>query len=187
MPQKAANTGLKAAFVSHRNQAAHATLICCAAPLGYRGESLTLNVRGPTLSRLLLGANRVRVREEGHLPLLSLSQNRRTTGVISRTDAWRAWIGPPQGASAGTDSRPLPNPIRDRRNLPQYPTDAVQAPRPSRPVYWRVAHVGRSVADHLTRLRHLLEDGVDNAEAPSLSEGPTHRIFSFACRSPASA
>lgn len=178
MPQKAANAGLKAAFLSHRNHAAHATLICCAAPLGYPGESLTLSSRGPTSHRSAQDAVECASEREGHLPLLSLSQNCRTTGILGRMDAWRAWIGPPQGASDRSDHRPLPSPIRDRRNLPQSSTDAVQAPCPSWLACWRVASFGRLVADLRPRLRHILEDGVDNAEAPSLFEGPAHRIFS---------
>ena len=129
----------------------------------------------------------MRVREGGRLALTSLSQNCRTTGTIGRLDAWRAWIGPPQGASAGLDCRPLPTPVRDRRNLLPSPTTAVQAPRPSRPVCWRVASVGRCVPELRPRLRHTLEDGVANAEAPSSSEGPTHRIFLFTRHSFASA
>ena len=133
-------------------------------------------------------------------PITSARQRRRPIGLdvsepesverlapIGRLDAWRAWIGPPQGASAGLDCRPLPNPVRDRRNLLQSPTTAVQAPRPSRPVCWRVASVGRCVPELRPRLRHTLEDGVANAEAPSSSEGPTHRIFLFTRRSFASA
>jgi hypothetical protein len=130
---------------------------------------------------------RVRVREGGLLALTSLSQNWLTTGTYGRLDAWRAWIGPPQGASAGRVCRPLPNPVRDRCNLLQSPTTAVQPPRPSRPVRWRVASVGRCVSDPRPGLRHTLEDGVANAEAPSSSEGPTRRIFSFTRRSFASA
>lgn len=110
MPQKAANAGLKAAFLSHRNHAAHATLICCAAPLGYPGESLTLSSRGPTSHRSAQDAVECASEREGHLPLLSLSQNCRTTGILGRMDAWRAWIGPPQGASDRSDHRPLPSP-----------------------------------------------------------------------------
>jgi hypothetical protein len=142
---------------------------------------------GRPLAAPLRSRLRVRVREGGRLALTSLSQNCRTTGTIGRLDAWRAWIGPPQGASTGLDCRPLPNPVRDRRNLLQSPTTAVQPLRPSRPVCWRVASVGRYVPEHRLRLRHTLEDGVANAEAPSSSEGPTHRIFLFARRSSASA
>ena len=145
-------------------------------------------VEGADLSRLpLRSRTRVRVREGGLLALTSLSQNWLTTGTFGRSDAWRAWIGPPQGASAGRVCRPLPNPVRDRRNLLQSPTTAVQPPRPSRPVCWRVATVGRCVSDLRPGLLHTLEDGVANAEAPSSSEGPTRRIFSFTRRSFASA
>jgi hypothetical protein len=179
---------LKTGFTRRRNTTAHATLICCAAPLVSVDESLTLTVEGADLSRLLLRSRlRVRVREGGRSALTSLSQNCQTTGTFGRLDAWRAWIGPPQGASAGLDCRPLPNPVRDRRNLLQSPMTAVQAPRPSRPVSWRVASVGRYLPEHRLRLRHTLEDGVANAEAPSSSEGLTHRIFLFTRRSPASA
>ena len=111
------------------------------------------------------------------MALTSLSQDCRSTGTYGRLDAWRAWIGPPQGASTGWVRRLLPNPVRDRRNLLQSPTTAVQAPRPSRPVNWRVASVGSYLPEHRLRLRHTLEDGVANAEAPSSSEGPTRRIF----------
>ena len=121
------------------------------------------------------------------MALTSLSQDCRSTGTYGRLDAWRAWIGPPQGASTGWVRRLLPNPVRDRRNLLQSPMTAVQAPRPSRPVSWRVASVGRYLPEHRLRLRHTLEDGVANAEAPSSSEGPTRRIFSFTRRSFASA
>jgi hypothetical protein len=143
---------------------------------------------GADLSRLRLGSRlRVRVREGGRVALTSLSQNLRMTGTYGRLDAWRAWIGPPQGASDGRVCRPLPNPVRDRRNSLQSPTTAVHALRPSRPACWRVAFVGRCVPDVRLRLRHTLEDGVANAEAPSSSEGPTSRIFSFTRRSFASA
>ena len=156
--------------------------------LGYAGESLTLDCEGADLLRLRLGAGLECASEkEGQPPLSSLSQNRRSTGAIAQSDAWRAWMGPPQGASARSLYRPLPNPIRDRRNLPQSPTAVVRTPCPSWPVRWRVAHVGRSIADRQPRLRHSLEDGVENAEAPSSCEGPTRRIFSPARRSLASA
>ena len=121
------------------------------------------------------------------MALTSLSQNHRMTGTYGRLDAWRAWIGPPQGASAGRVRRLLPNPVRDRRNLLQSPTIAVQAPRPSRPASWRVAFVGRRIPERRSRLQHTLEDGVANAEAPSSSEGTTRRIFWFTRRSFASA
>ena len=111
------------------------------------------------------------------MALTSLSQDCRSTGTYGRLDAWRAWIGPPQGASTGWVRRLLPNPVRDRRNLLQSPTFAVQALRPSRPVPWRVAFVDHCVTESRSRLRHTLEDGVANAEAPSSSEGPTRRIF----------
>ena len=111
------------------------------------------------------------------MALTSLSQNHRMTGTYGRLDAWRAWIGPPQGASDGRVCRPLPNPVRDRRNSLQSPTTAVHALRQSRPACWRVASVGRCVPDIRLRLRHTLEDGVANAEAPSSIEGPTRRIF----------
>jgi len=171
-----------------RKRPAHATLICCAAPLGYLDESTTLVGEGadplatPAWSRIECASEK-----EGPTPLLSLSQNCRKTGSICRIDAWRAWMGPPQGASVSSDLRPLPSPIRDRRIPPQSPMIAVRLPRPSWPVRRRMAFVGQLVCDCCSRLRHLLEDGVDNAEAPSLVEGPTHRIFSCACRSFASA
>jgi hypothetical protein len=83
--------------------------------------------------------------------LTSLSQDCRSTGTYGRLDAWRAWIGPPQGASTGWVRRLLPNPVRDRRNLLQSPTFAVQALRPSRPASWRVAFVGRGVPERRSR------------------------------------
>ena len=148
----------------------------------------SLSLRGPTSRGSGSGADYECASEtEGQKALYSLSQNCLTTGAIGRLDARRAWIGPPQGASAGSVSRPLPNPIRDRRNHLQSPTTAVHAPCQSRPACWRVASVGRCVPDSRLRLRHTLEDGVANAEAPSSSEGPTRRIFSFTRRSSASA
>ena len=132
-------------------------------------------------------------------PTTSARQRRRPIGLdVSEPELsndWHLWpVGcvagmdrAAPGASAGLDCRPLPNPVRDRRNLLQSPMTAVQAPRPSRPVSWRVASVGRYLPEHRLRLRHTLEDGVANAEAPSSSEGLTHRIFLFARRSPASA
>ena len=175
-------------LASARKRPAHATLICCAAPLGYRAESHTLVSEGadplatPAWSRIECASEK-----EGPTPLLSLSQNCRKTGSICRMDARRAWMGPPQGASVSSDCRPLPSPIRYRRIPPQSPMIAVRLPRPSWPVRRPMAFVGKLLCDCCSRLRHLLEDGVDNAEAPSLFEGPTHRIFSCACRSFASA
>lgn len=128
----------------------------------------SLLLRGPTSRGSGSGADHECASEkEGQPPLNSLSQDCLATGAIGRLDAWRAWIGPPQGASAGSVCRPLPNPVRDRRNLLQSPTTAVQSPRPSRPVRWRVAYVGSCVPGRWPRLRHTLEDGVANAEAPS--------------------
>ena len=148
----------------------------------------SLSLRGPTSRGSGSGADYECASEtEGQKALYSLSQNCLTTGVIGRLDARRAWIGPPQGASTGFVCRPPPNPIRDRRNHLQSPTIAVQALRPSRRASWRVAYVGRSASDCRLRLRHRLEDGVANAEAPSSLEGPTHRIFLYARRSYASA
>ena len=146
----------------------------------------SLSLRGPTSRGSGSGADYECASEtEGQKALYSLSQNCLTTGAIGRLDARRAWIGPPQGASTGFVRRPPPNPILDRRNLLQSPTSAVQTLRPSRRANWRVAYVGRSTSDRRFRLRHRLEDGVANAEAPSSREGPTHRIFLYACRSSA--
>lgn len=172
-------------FASQPRRACNINLLRCTPRISTR---IAYSVaEGADLSPLRSGGGRVRVREGGHLPLLSLSQDCRTTGILGRMDAWRAWIGPPQGASDRSDLRPLPSPIRDRRNLPQSSTFAVQTPCPSWPVCWRVASFGCLFADLAARLRHILEDGVANAEAPSLFEGPAHRIFSYSCRSPASA
>jgi hypothetical protein len=148
----------------------------------------SLSLRGPTSRGSGSGADYECASEtEGQKALYSLSQNCLTTGAIGRLDARRAWIGPPQGASTGFVRRPLPNPIHDSRNHLQSPTTAVQALRPSRRASWRVAYVGRSASDCRVSLRHRLEDGVENAEAPSSLEGPTHRIFLYARRSSASA
>ena len=180
LPRKRRSLALQSPFLTARgNPTAHATLICCAAPLGSVDESLTLIVRGPTSRSSARSWTECASEKEGRLPLLSLSQICQTSGEIGQADAWRAWIGPPQGASVGSDYRPLPSPIRDRRNLPQLPTAATELPCPSRPASWCVAYAGRSVADYIPRLRHRLEDGVANAEAPSSYEGPTRRISSY--------
>ncbi len=147
-------------------------------------ESLTLFCEGADLSRLhpwsrteLCVGRRVRVREGGQLPLDSPCKNSRMTDAISRLDAWRAWTGPPQGASAGFVCRPPPSPVHDRRKPLHSPMTATQASRPPRAARRRVVRIG--FVSGCTASRHLLEDGVENAEAPSSYEGPTHRIFSF--------
>src|SRR5262245_27829440 len=63
------------------------------------------------------GPMSARQRMEGRRALNSLSQKELTTGANGWSDARRAWTGPPQGASAGRVCRPLPSPVRDRRNL----------------------------------------------------------------------
>ena len=149
-------------------------------------ESLTLRrVRGRPLLELpaLEPGFSARQRREGPKPL-SLSQNYQATGAIGRSDAWRAWIGPPEGASDGCNCRPPTSPVLDHRIHLRPPISIVSEPGLPRPARRRVmAMTGAS----RSRMRHTLEDGVANAEAPSSIEGSLRRIFKFVRRVLASA
>jgi len=126
-----------------------------------------------------------RQRREGPKPL-SLSQDYQATGTLSRSGAWRTWIGPPEGASDGCQSRPPTSPVRDLRIRLRPPIAIVSElglPRPVRQRVMAINHYGASRG----RMRHTLEDGVANAEAPSSQEGSLRGLFEFERRVPASA
>ena len=118
-----------------------------------------------------------RQRREGPKPL-SLSQDYQATGALSRSDAWRTRIGPPEGASDGCHCRPPASPVRDLRIHLRPPIAIVSElglPRPARQRVMAINHYGAS----RSRMRHTLEDGVANAEAPSSQEGSFRRLFEF--------
>jgi hypothetical protein len=125
-----------------------------------------------------------RQRREGASPL-SLSQDLKTTGAIGRSNARRAWTGPPEGPFDRFYPRPPPAPVRDRRTHLYPPFTTASAPSLPGSACWRIV-VGRNSVRARRCLRHLLEDGVANAEAPSSNEGLIRRVFEFA-RSLASA
>ncbi len=144
-------------------------------------ESLTLRrVRGRPLLELpaLEPGFSARQRREGPKPL-SLSQNYQATGAIGRLDAWRAWIGPPEGASDGCNCRPPTSPVLDHRIHLRPPISIVSEPGLPRPARRRVMAMTGACR---YRMRHTLEDGVANAEAPSSKEGSLRRIFKFVRR-----
>lgn len=183
MPQKKQSVALRRRLYGTAKRHRACNINSARSALVTAVESHTLFIEGADLSRLRLRSRtgacvrrRVRVREGGQLPLDSPCKNSRMTDAISRLDAWRAWTGPPQGASTDFSCRPLPNPVHDRRKPLHSPMTATQASRPPRAARRRALRIG--FVSGCTALRHLLEDGVENAEAPSSYEGPTHRIFS---------
>ncbi len=143
--------------------------------------------RPPGLRALEPGfASGARQRREGPKPL-SLSQDFQVTGTFGRSGAWRAWIGPPEGAFDGSDYRPPTSPVRDHRIHPRSPISIASEPGLPRPARGRVMAMTNSWGACGNRLRHTLEDGVANAEAPSSQEGSLRRIFEFVRRINASA
>jgi hypothetical protein len=149
-------------------------------------ESLTLRrVRGRPLLRLraLEPEFSARQRREGLKPL-SLSQDLQTTGTLGRLGAWRAWIGPPEGASDGYHYRLPTSPVRDHRIHQRPPISIVSEPGLPRPARQRVMAMTGACRSWM---RDTLEDGVANAEAPSSIEGSLRRIFKFVRRVLASA
>ena len=149
-------------------------------------ESLTLRrVRGrpPLRLRALEPGLSARQRRGGPKPL-SLSQNYQATGTLGRSGAWRAWTGPPEGASDGYHYRPPTSPVRDHRIHQLPPISIASEPGLPRPARRRVVAM---TGARWARMRHTLEDGVANAEAPSSKEGSLRRIFKFVHRVSASA
>jgi hypothetical protein len=152
-------------------------------------ESLTLRrVRGrpPLVLPALEPGFSARQRREGPKPL-SLSQDYQATGAIGRSDAWRAWIGPPEGASDGYHCRPSTSPVHDHRIHLRPPISIVSEPGLPRPARRLVMAMTTSCGACRFWMRYTLEDGVANAEAPSSKEGSLRRIFKFARRVLASA
>jgi len=119
---------------------------------------------------------------EGPKPL-SLSQDFQATGVLGRSDAWRTRIGPPEGASDGYHCRPPISPILDHRIRLRSSISMASEPGLPRPAHWRVMAMTGACR---SSMRHTLEDGVANAEAPSSQEGSL-RVFKFVRRFLASA
>ena len=90
MDHKVAKAGLP--FLLHPlNHAAHATLICCAAPIGNGDESLTLFGEGADPLAALLGA------------VECASERRAIALVISGPGLSNDWLFWPDGCVAGTD------------------------------------------------------------------------------------
>jgi hypothetical protein len=118
---------------------------------------------------------------------LSLSLNFKTTGAKCRSDARRVRTGPPQGAFDRLNFRPAPALVRDHRtHLHPLFTNASDTNLPGS-ARWRVLVERTSVRVRRVWVRHMLEDGVANAEAPSSNEGLLRRVFEFVRRSLASA
>jgi len=116
-----------------------------------------------------------RQRREGPKPL---SLDYQATGSLSQSGAWRTWIGPPEGAFDGCHGRPPTSPVRDlciRLRRPIAIVSELDLPRPARQRVMAIKHHGAS----RPRMRHTLEDGVANAEAPSSQEGSLRCLFEF--------
>jgi hypothetical protein len=118
---------------------------------------------------------------------LSLSQNLKTTGANCRSSAWRARTGPPEGAFDRLTFRPPLALVRDRRIHLHPPFTIASDPNLPGSARWRIVVERTFVWAGSLWVRHTLEDGVANAEAPSSNEGLIRRVFEFVRRSLASA
>lgn len=160
--------------------------IRCPAIVKLWTNRVLLRARGrPRSGSVLWGpgfASSARQRREGPKPL-SLSQDFQATGVHGRSDAWRTRIGPPEGASDGHHCRPPISPILDHRIRLRSSISMASEPGLPRPARRRVMAMTGACR---SSMRHTLEDGVANAEAPSSQEGSL-RVFKFVRRFLASA
>ena len=152
-------------------------------------ESHSVSLRGrPDLLGSLRGprCEGARRRREGNKPL-SLSQNSKTTGANCRSSARRARTGPPEGAFDRFTFRPPPALVRDHRTRLHPPFTMASDPSLPGSGRWRIVVERTFVWARRLWVRHTLEDGVANAEAPSSIEGLIRRVFEFVRRSLASA